>query len=200
MTATEPGNQRGEATRRRILDAAEQEFATHGIGLTLDEVARRAGTTRMTVHRHTGGREQLVRHLVLRASARLGHDLTCILGGREPFRERLTDAMVVTVEAIRATPSLSALLTDPGILQDWGLIDPDDEVGGQVQGFLLHQLERAADEGLLRVDAAAATEWILAQIRLVLVLPWVAGDGDALRRWFGGLVLDAVLADVVPAA
>lgn len=191
----QPGNQRGEATRRRVLDAAAEEFAIHGIGLTLDDVARRAGTTRMTIHRHTGGREQLIRYLVLRASARLGRDLTEIIGSDAPFRERFTDAMVTTVEAIRAMPTLSSLLTDPDILRDWGLIDPDDEVAGRIHGFLLNPLQAAAADGLLRVTPDEATDWILAQIRLVLMAPWVATDRAQMRRWLGGLVLDAIVSE-----
>ena len=191
------GNQRGEATRQRILAAAECRFAELGIALTLDDVAQAASTTRMTVHRHTGGREQLVRHLVLRASARLGDQLTEILGSDRPVRDRLADAMVATVEALRATPTLSSLLTDRSMLDDWEAIDPEGTVGGRVHQFLLGHLEEADARGELRVPPSVATAWLLAQVRVMLAQPWLAEDEEAVRTWFDTLVLHAVLTDAV---
>lgn len=193
------GNQRGEATRQRILDAAEGRFAELGIALTLDDVAQAASTTRMTVHRHTGGRERLVRYLVLRAAARLGDQLTEILGSDRPMRDRLVDAMVATVEALRATPTLSSLLTDRSMLDDWEAIDPEGKVGGRVHQFLLGHLEEADGRGELRVPPPVATTWLLAQVRVMLAQPWLAEDEEAVRTWFDTLVLHAVLADPAPA-
>src|SRR5690606_3938371 len=75
------GNQRGRATLARILAAGDLCFESSGLAVTIDEVAAAAGTTRMTVHRHTGGRGPLVTRLVLRASARLARALNEILDG-----------------------------------------------------------------------------------------------------------------------
>ena len=45
--------------RERVLRAAQQLFATEGLGVSLDEVARRAGVGPGTVHRHFPAKEAL---------------------------------------------------------------------------------------------------------------------------------------------
>lgn len=188
------GNLRGRETRQRILDAAERCFAERGIALTLEDVGREAGTTRMTVHRHTGGRERLLRHLVLRASTRLGEEVTAIFATDAPFADRLTDGLTATISVVRANPTLAALLTDATLVERWGPIDPDDEVIDVIYRFTRAFLAEADAGGLLRVPLEDAVWWLLAQIRLVLLAPWVVQDGaDALRAWFGGLVVPAIL-------
>jgi AcrR family transcriptional regulator len=45
--------------RERVLRAAQQAFATEGLGVSLDEIARRAGVGPGTVHRHFPAKETL---------------------------------------------------------------------------------------------------------------------------------------------
>src|SRR5438477_608789 len=45
--------------RERVLRAAQQAFATEGLGVSLDEIARRAGVGPGTVHRHFPAKEAL---------------------------------------------------------------------------------------------------------------------------------------------
>lgn len=63
--------------RERVLRTAQQLFATEGLGVSLDEIARRAGVGPGTVHRHFPTKEALylavatgmLRHLVTEAEA-----------------------------------------------------------------------------------------------------------------------------------
>ena len=48
------------ANRRRILDAAMAAFGAEGVGVSLDEVARRAGVGPGTVHRHFPSKAALI--------------------------------------------------------------------------------------------------------------------------------------------
>ena len=52
---------RADARRNReqVLRAAQQLFATEGLGVSLDEIARRAGVGPGTVHRHFPAKEAL---------------------------------------------------------------------------------------------------------------------------------------------
>lgn len=45
--------------RERVLQTAQQLFATEGLGVSLDEIARRAGVGPGTVHRHFPSKEAL---------------------------------------------------------------------------------------------------------------------------------------------
>jgi AcrR family transcriptional regulator len=53
---------RADARRnhQRILDAAQQAFAVHGAGASLEEIARRAGVGSATLHRHFPSRRSLL--------------------------------------------------------------------------------------------------------------------------------------------
>jgi len=190
-----PGNQRGRATRERILLAGDRCFERSGLSVTVDEVAAEAGITRMTVHRHTGGREQMVRHLVLRASVRLAETLTVVLEGDGPLEDRLVEAMVQTVTTIRATPALAQLFAGGDVTEPWPVIDPDDDVLATVRDFYRPYLDQMAARGRLRegIDAGEAVAWLLAQALLVLVVPEVARSEAAVRRLFGQLAMPALL-------
>lgn len=189
------GNQRGRATRDRILVAGDRCFEEHGLNLTLEQVAEAAGTTRMTVHRHTGGREQLVTHLVLRASSRLAAELRAILDGPAPPTERLSAALVHTVLAIRSTPALSRLFTGGDVAGPWSELDPDERVLGTIRHFYRPYLDAIEADGALRPDVSAeeAVAWLLAQVLLVLVVPSLAAGPDDVTRFFTHLAVPAVL-------
>ena len=47
-----------------ILDAAIQAFSTHGFGVSLDEVAKKAGVSKQTIYNHFGSKEALISALV----------------------------------------------------------------------------------------------------------------------------------------
>ncbi|MEO6626989.1 MAG: TetR/AcrR family transcriptional regulator [Aquihabitans sp.] len=197
MTDAAPArNQRGRDTRTRILAAADLCFEQHGLNLTLDEVASAAGTTRMTVHRHTGGREQLVTRLVLRASVRLADGLREVLDRPDPFEARFADALVLTVVTIRDTPSLARLFAAGDPTDPWPEIDPENRVLSIVHEFFRPYVGAAFVAGALRpdVDPEAAVSWLLAQVLLVLMVPAIAPHQAALHDQFTRFVLPAISA------
>ncbi|MBV8966290.1 MAG: helix-turn-helix transcriptional regulator, partial [Mycobacteriaceae bacterium] len=59
-----------------ILDAAVVEFERHGFRrVALDDVARRAGVSRMTIYRRFAGRDELVTAVIDRENAMLFADI-----------------------------------------------------------------------------------------------------------------------------
>src|SRR5918912_2160745 len=60
MTTTRPLRRDAERNRRRILDAAGAVFPERGLGVTLDEIARRAGVGVGTVYRRFETKDALV--------------------------------------------------------------------------------------------------------------------------------------------
>ncbi|MCP3805551.1 TetR/AcrR family transcriptional regulator [Allokutzneria sp. A3M-2-11 16] len=65
-TTTPPTPPRADArrNRERVLAAASAAFAEHGLGVPLDEIARRAGVGAGTVHRHFATKELLFEEVV----------------------------------------------------------------------------------------------------------------------------------------
>ena len=64
----EPIRSRGEATRERILDAAEQQFAEHGYeGTTLREIATAVGIREPSLYTHYANKEAIYAAVIDRA-------------------------------------------------------------------------------------------------------------------------------------
>lgn len=187
------GNQRGRDTRRRILAVAGERFEARGLDLTLDEVARAAGTTRMTVHRHTGGREALITHLVIVAISRLADDVRAIVEADRPFAERLVDAMAWIVAEVRGSPHLARLFTGSDLAGTWPALDPDERVLAATSSFFRPYLEQAAADGLLRADPAPTLDWLLRQILVFLLVPGAAPTDQEVRVQLRTFVMPAVL-------
>ncbi|MFI1354486.1 TetR family transcriptional regulator [Streptomyces sp. NPDC020898] len=68
--APEPAPDGGDTTRERILTAAMEEFARHGIaGARVDRIAKLARTSKERVYAHFRGKEALYAHLAERELA-----------------------------------------------------------------------------------------------------------------------------------
>lgn len=191
-SAVQPGNRRGRETNHRIWAVATRIFEERGLELTIDEVAREAATTRMTVHRHVGSREALITRLVLLASADLAEDLRAVLDRSGPLARRLADAIVLTVVDIRARPHLAGMFTTD-LSGAWPTVDPDDRVLGVVRQFFRPYLESAEVDGLLRAGAEEALSWLLNQTLLLLLVPSIAPTDEDVRHQVEAFVLPAVL-------
>jgi AcrR family transcriptional regulator len=59
MTSQRPERADARRNRERVLRTAQQLFAKNGLGVSLDEIARRAGVGPGTVHRHFPSKEAL---------------------------------------------------------------------------------------------------------------------------------------------
>lgn len=187
------GNRRGRETRHRILAAAADEFRDRGMDLTLDDVATTAGTTRMTVHRHTGGREALITHLVLRESAALAGSLSAVLDREGPFDRRLVDALVLTVTSIRSADHLHRLFTDRVAESALSEVDPDQRVLSAINSFFRPYFEDAGRRGLLRAGVDDTVMWVLNQLLVFLMVPGTAHDEAAVKTQLETFVVPAVL-------
>jgi AcrR family transcriptional regulator len=81
MRSARPLRRDAERNRRLILDAAREAFATSGLHVTLDEIARRAGVGVGTVYRRFADKESLIDAL---------------------FEDAIADVVAMTEEASRA--------------------------------------------------------------------------------------------------
>jgi TetR/AcrR family transcriptional regulator, repressor for uid operon len=100
-----------DETTARILDAACAEIALVGIKQTsMEDVARRAGVSRVTVYRHMASRDALVEAVVRRE---LERHVTTFLEQTQAATtaaDRLIGGYVSTIQALRRNPVLRGVL------------------------------------------------------------------------------------------
>jgi AcrR family transcriptional regulator len=93
----------------RILDAAGELFAEHGIeAVSMGDVARAAGCSRATLYRYFADRHELHVAYVHREARRVGGLLAADAARVEDPREQLVAAVLSAVRRVRESPSLSA--------------------------------------------------------------------------------------------
>jgi TetR/AcrR family transcriptional regulator, repressor for uid operon len=162
-------------TNDRIMDATLEELAESGLAeLVVENVARRARVTRMTVYRRFGDRQRLIEATMERESARL---LAAVAAADDPGADpvdRIVRTLTTSLTVARRHPLVAHwLATKPGELLDAVL---------------------ANDAAVLRAGAA----YVAATIRAASVAtrpsrgsraPDPDRTGDLLVRLFAALVL-----------
>jgi len=105
-------------TDDRILDATLAELAASGLGkLAVEDVARRAGVTRMTVYRRFRDRQRLIEAAMARESARLLAAVAAADDPRADHVDRIVRIVATSLGAARRHPLVAHwLATDPGEL------------------------------------------------------------------------------------
>lgn len=96
-----------DRTSRRILDAALQEAAAVGLQrITVEDVVRRAGVSRMTAYRRYPRRDDLVEALVRRESQRFLGAVADAIDASEDPHEGVAEAFIAAVAFAREHPML----------------------------------------------------------------------------------------------
>ena len=96
-----------------ILDAAVVEFERHGFRrVALDDVARRAGVSRMTIYRRFAGRDELVTAVIDRENAALFADIAEQLKNAGPQANYYVEAFTSAIMQLRRHRVLNRMITD----------------------------------------------------------------------------------------
>ncbi|WP_224392465.1 TetR/AcrR family transcriptional regulator [Pseudonocardia sp. ICBG1293] len=147
--------ERTDATRNRssLLAAAEVEFAEHGLGASMADIARRAGVAKGTVFRHFATKEELIAAIVgghFRALTAVARGLADAPDPGAALLEFLTAAA-----GGQAHHDLSFLQTlTEG---DSGIAALRDELHGCVEQLV----DRAREAGAVRADITGTDVWVL---------------------------------------
>lgn len=95
-----------DPTARRILDAALEQFTVFGLRRSsMDDVAKRAGVSRVTVYRRFGTKDALVEQTLLRENSRFFQRLDQAVAALPTMEERVVEGFVVALRHTRAHPS-----------------------------------------------------------------------------------------------
>jgi AcrR family transcriptional regulator len=105
-------------TDARILDAAFQAVATHGLArLTMDDVARLAGLSRQTVYRYFPSKDALVVALVEREEETFIDGVRAANAQHEHLEDVMREAILFSLQTAREHPLLDRLLaSEPEVL------------------------------------------------------------------------------------
>jgi TetR/AcrR family transcriptional repressor of uid operon len=109
-----------DRTSQRILDAARSEAAAVGLQrITVEDVVRRAGVSRMTAYRRYPRREDLVAALVRRETQRFLGAVADAIDSVDDPREGVAEAFTAAVSFARAHPILRrAAQNEPAPIAD----------------------------------------------------------------------------------
>ena len=102
----------------RVAVAALDEFAEHGIRRTsMEDIARRAGVSRMTVFRRFASKQRLVEVVIAREVHRGMQELDLLWEGAETLEDRLVAGFEFAGRYVRGHPLFDRLLrSEPEVL------------------------------------------------------------------------------------
>ncbi|MEU4543935.1 TetR/AcrR family transcriptional regulator [Nonomuraea dietziae] len=107
-----------DSASERILDAAYARFLAYGVrGTTVDDVARQAGLSRVTVYRRFSRKNDLIQGVILRELRRFLRDFEQAVAGLPTPAEQVVEGFAVTLRLVRGHSLLGRLLAgEPGTI------------------------------------------------------------------------------------
>ncbi|MFT3715868.1 MAG: TetR/AcrR family transcriptional regulator [Gordonia sp. (in: high G+C Gram-positive bacteria)] len=139
---------RSDRTRTKLLDAAYGQFCENGIARTsMEEVARRAGTARITIYRKFDSKDALVDAVMLREFSRYLEAFREEAARARTVQDRVVSTLVTSLRTIGRNPLIMRLLeTEPAMVP--GLVGGGDgRTMGEVRRFIAMQLAQEQQAG-----------------------------------------------------
>jgi AcrR family transcriptional regulator len=197
LTVASAPDTTGDATTARILDAAYAEILTFGLRrASVEDIARRAGTARITIYRRFPGKDELVRAVLLREGQRVFAQVDAIIAGIDGTDEQIVEGFAAILAIARSHPLLQRLLVTEADLTVATLTTAGGPVIALGREYLAGHLQRAQEDGRLGpFDHRVAAE-ILVRLTLSFLLTpesCIPLDTDDQARAFARhLILPAV--------
>jgi TetR/AcrR family transcriptional regulator, repressor for uid operon len=137
-----------DEARVRILDAAHTQFCRMGIARsTMEDVARRAGVSRITVYRRFATKDLLVEQVIRREFRRYFDQFLVDIEQAGTAADRVVLGFVSSLRAIRGNPLIGSLIAaEPDLLVP-SMINDGGQTLGAVRQFVAGQLRREQRAG-----------------------------------------------------
>lgn len=164
----------GDELRSRILDAACDQFAALGVRRsTIDDVARRAGVSRITVYRRFATKDDLVEQVILREFRRYFDRFRADVRPAETPAARVVAGFVGSLRAIRGNPIIGGLLSAEPDMFVGSIMGDQGRTVAVVREFTAGQLRREQRAGLIaaEVDADMVAELMVRLCASFLAIP-----------------------------
>ncbi|RZS43570.1 TetR family transcriptional regulator [Herbihabitans rhizosphaerae] len=132
----------------RLLDAAYEQFCRMGIRRsTMEDVARRAGMSRITAYRRIATKDALVEQVVRREFRRYFDQFLLDIRQAKTVGDRVVLGFVSSLQAIRRNPLIGGLMaTEPEMVVP-SLINDGGRTQATVQRFVAGQLRAEQQAG-----------------------------------------------------
>lgn len=132
----------------RIMDAALAQFGEFGLQRsTVEDVARRAGTARVTVYRRFASKDALIEAVLLRECRRCLAALDAAVADLAAIEDRIVEGFRVAFGIARAHPLVGGLLrVEPQVILPFLTVDAGPAFAA-VREYLAGHLRRAREEG-----------------------------------------------------
>ena len=183
-----------DATRRRLVDAAEAIVRDEGPGaLKLDPVGEAVGLHRSSVYRYFDSKEELLTAVVVQATLRVGREVIGELGEDAPPERFLAEGLAMAMARIATEPVLRSLLS-PTVSE--AMVRVGNRALTEGIRPLVEPMFVAADErGLLRPDVSTddALRWLQGVATGLFRAPDLVPDRDELTRLLQRLLVPALL-------
>lgn len=148
-----------DEVRTRILDAANEQFCRLGMHRsTMEDVARRAGVSRITVYRRFATKDVLIEHVVGREFRRYFDQFLVDIRNAATAADRVAVGFVSALRTIRGNPLIGGLLEVEPDLLITSMIAEDGAMLAMVRTFVAGQLRREQRAG--NVPDALDTELV----------------------------------------
>jgi len=138
------------ATKERLLDAATEEFASHGIaGARVDRIATAAQANKQLIYAYFGSKEQLFDAVLARSCGPLVQEVTFDSDDLAGYVGRLFDYIIEHPEVVRLV--LWAGLERPTAVADFEA----DSYGTKLKALAVAQREGRVDDAFAPADLLA---------------------------------------------
>lgn len=163
-----------DAATARVLDAAYEQFCRTGIRRsTMDDVARRAGISRITVYRRFSTKDALVEQVVRREFRRYFDRFLLDIRPARSAAERVELGFASALGSIRRNPLIGGLMdVEPDIVVP-SLVGDDGKTMATVSRFVADRLRTEQRAGTMskEVDVDLAAEMMVRVSASFLVTP-----------------------------
>lgn len=174
-----------DGTTARVLDAAYEQFCRMGIRRsTMEDVAKRAGVSRITVYRRFANKDTLVEHVVRREFRRYFDQFLLDIRKARTLAERLELGFASSLRTIRRNPLIGGLMdTEPDVVIP-SMISDGGRTMATVSRFLAERLriEQRAGHVSEDVDVDLVAEMMVRVSTSFLLTPSELVDLDDEQR------------------
>jgi AcrR family transcriptional regulator len=170
-----------DATDAAIIAAAREEFVRYGIKrANVEQIARRARVSRVTVYRRFSNKTELMRAVILAEIADFADRFDKLWHAAETPQEKIVETVVLSVWEIRHHPLLLTVMrSEPEQLLLQLTIEGEDTLA-IFRTLLASRVQELVDQGKLPpVDAARASEVMLRLGYSLTFLPYGLVPGES---------------------
>ncbi|PVX62824.1 UNVERIFIED_ORG: TetR family transcriptional regulator [Nocardia globerula] len=171
MAGEAPGKE--DRSRIRLLDAAHEQFCKVGIQRTsMEDVARSANLSRITVYRKFATKDSLVEQVVLREFRTYFEQFLVDIELAETVDDRIVLGFVSSLRAISNNALISALI-DAGPHVHGSIVGDNGRTLAMVRQFVASQLRREQGAGTIadEVDVDLVAEMFVRVTASFLMIP-----------------------------